>query len=138
MNNRFIGICLIIVFILIGISVFDCNKPAVQNDSNRTNDLESLRKKMSMPKDNDLGLTAPVPFCNPQKVNRRNFEKIKKGMTNDDIFDIFDGFGEQLTTVEDYEQGIEIVRFDAPDGKGKILITFQNGKVSEKEAIDLK
>lgn len=135
MNKRLIGINLIIVFILIGISTSACNKSAVQEDSNQNNDLESLKNNVPEPDDNDL---VPVPLYNPQKVNRGNFEKVKKGMTDEDIFYIFDGFGEQLTTVEDYEQGKEISRFDAPDGKGKILITFQNGKVSEKEAVELK
>ena len=137
MNKRSICINLIIAFILIGISVSGCNKSAVQNNSNQSNDLRSKENNEPKPKINDVGLTAPVPFCNPEKVNRVNFEKIKNGMTDDEISDLFDGFGEQLTTVEDYEQGKEFVRYDAPEGKGKILITFQNGKVSEKKAIDL-
>ena len=138
MIKRFIGISLIIVFILIGISASIRNKLAVQNDSNQNNDLESLKKDVPMPKDNDPGLTAPVPVCNPQKVHRENFEKIKKGMAEIEIDNIFDGSGEPITTVEDYEQGNEIYRLEASDGKGKILITFQNEKVSEKKAVDLK
>lgn len=140
MSKRFIGISLIIVFILIGISASACNKSAVQNDPNQNDDLESLKKDVPIPQDNDLGLTAPVPLptYNDKKVNRKNFEKIKKGMPELEVAYIFDGLGEPLTIIEDYEQGKEIYQLDATDGKGKIFITFQDGKVSEKEAIDLK
>lgn len=136
MNKRFIGIILI-VLIVIGIVAFAFNKLAVQNDSNRNKSLASLKNDVPVPEVNDPGSTVPVPFCDPQKVNMENFEKIKEGMTADEIFEIFDGFGEPLTTVEDYEQGKEIYQLEAENGKGRILITFQNEKVSGKEGFDL-
>ncbi|HMS40614.1 MAG TPA: hypothetical protein PKE69_10330 [Pyrinomonadaceae bacterium] len=141
MNRRFICINLTIVFIFIGTFASGCNKSVAQNDSNRTNDLESLEKNVPMPESNESGLTAPVPLPDPynkKEVNRKNFEQIKVGMTEYEVQAMFEIMEDPLITDEDYEQKKANYRLVAPDGKGQILITLQNGKVSEKKAIDLK
>lgn len=141
MNKRFICINLTIVFILIGILAAACNKSAVQNDSIQTKNFESLEKDVPMPEGNDNGFTAPVPLPEPynkKEVNRKNFEKIKMGMTEFEVQYLFEIIDDPQITDEDYEPKKVIYKLVAPDGKGQILITFQDGKVSDKKSIVLK
>ncbi len=133
MNRRFIGINLTIVFILMGILASVWNTSIAQNDSTRTNDLRSLEKDVPMPvpEGNESVLTAPVPLSEPynkKKVNSKNFEKIKKEMTQFEVQYLFEIIDDPLITGEDYEQKKAIYQLVAPDGKGQIIDYFPKRK----------
>lgn len=111
---------------------------------------DKLIDKNAVPPVSDLVELVPPSFPASDSVNLANFQKIKNGMTIEEVEKVFadnevaentefDGFiGVEITNDENLAIEEKVYEFHAPDEKGKAVVTFKDDKVIKKEQFDLK
>jgi PBP1b-binding outer membrane lipoprotein LpoB len=122
--RKFLGLILIIFVFFIGCS----NSPSDANSNNS----EINKDMVPQPIDVD-DLVTPVPLENTDNINKKNFDKIKKGMSQTEVENLIAGLDRRISYANVNGKYIETTRWETADSAKYIEVTYENNKVIDKK-----
>jgi hypothetical protein len=92
-----------------------------------------------VPQPSDLDtLVAPPEMENTHQISKANFDKIKKGMTLQQVELIILGNSKQISSATENGKQIDTYRWETADSARYIQVRFSNDKVVDKSQKGLK